>query len=406
MISFKRTEKASKIIATYDHSQPLAGYLKDYFRLHPNMGSTDRKICTALVYAYYRLGKSLQKESLETQITVALFLCGGNYSYLLSDLAPRLAQHITKSLSEKLAIIQTFYPAFKPTAIFPFSDLLSAGIDRKVFTESLLMQPNLFIRLKKGCEELVKDALNKASIDFVEIDSHCLALANGTKLDNFLADIHPRPFEIQDYASQQTKAYFRPKKQQDTWWDCCAGSGGKSLLLHDEMPGINLSASDSRASSLRNLAARFNTNGIAAYQSKVLDLTRTDLKILLADKQFDGILLDAPCSGSGSLIRTPEASTHCTSAQIAGYQQLQKIIATAVLPYLKPKSPLIYITCSVFEAENEEVVKYLTQTHAMQVECMEIIPGYTKKADTLFVARLNKPFKHRQASKLHAPATN
>jgi len=65
-------------------------------------------------------------------------------------------------------------------------------------------------------------------------------------------------------------------------------------------------------------------------------------------------------------------------------------IAANVIKYLKKGKPLIYITCSVFREENEEVINWLQKNHGMQLEGSEIIKGYENKADTMFVARLIK----------------
>ncbi|MNV81298.1 16S rRNA methyltransferase B [compost metagenome] len=76
--------------------------------------------------------------------------------------------------------------------------------------------------------------------------------------------------------------------------------------------------------------------------------------------------------------------------KISNYTRLQKAIAGNVVQYLKPEKPLIYITCSVFRQENEEIVSYLTETFSLKLEKMEVIKGYKDKADTMFVARLIK----------------
>jgi 16S rRNA (cytosine967-C5)-methyltransferase len=70
--------------------------------------------------------------------------------------------------------------------------------------------------------------------------------------------------------------------------------------------------------------------------------------------------------------------------------KLQKGIAANIIKYLKKDKPLIYMTCSVFKAENEAVVKYLTDKFDLKLERMELIRGYNNKADSMFVARLIK----------------
>ena len=104
--------------------------------------------------------------------------------------------------------------------------------------------------------------------------------------------------------------------------------------------------------------------------------------------QFDGIILDAPCSGSGTWGRTPEMISQFEDYKIKGFQNLQKSIASNVIKYLKPGKPLIYITCSVFKEENEQVVDHLISEFKMKLESKEVLKGYEQKADTMFVARL------------------
>ena len=155
-------------------------------------------------------------------------------------------------------------------------------------------------------------------------------------------------------------------------------------------PKVQLLVSDVRENSLNNLDERFQEAGISKYQKKVLDLL-VDNEQHLHHYEFDGIILDAPCSGSGTWGRTPEMLYHFNEEKIKHFTGLQKTIATNVLKYLKSGQPLIYITCSVFAAENEAVVDYLEKTCGLQLEAMELIRGYHEKADTMFVARLRKP---------------
>ena len=77
---------------------------------------------------------------------------------------------------------------------------------------------------------------------------------------------------MQDHSSQQTAQFFKPQKWEH-WWDACAASGGKSLLLHELEPDIKLVVSDIRESILANLDERFEQAGIRKYQKKLVDLT-------------------------------------------------------------------------------------------------------------------------------------
>src|SRR5690606_20322966 len=141
--------------------------------------------------------------------------------------------------------------------------------------------------------ENVLTALDGAQVDYRIVDTLTIALPNGTALDR-VGGINGY-YEVQDYASQQTGLDFEATAGE-RWWDACAGAGGKSLLLLDQSPGVNLMVSDTRRSILRNLDERFERAGIKSYRQKVVDLTK-DSAGVMGDEQFDGIILDAPCSG-------------------------------------------------------------------------------------------------------------
>jgi len=112
---------------------------------------------------------------------------------------------------------------------------------------------------------------------------------------------------------------------------------------------------------------------------------------VLHDDAFDGIILDAPCSGSGTWGRTPEMISQFDPHKIDFFQKLQQNIARNVVKYLKPGKPLIYITCSAFKAENEDVVDFIVKELRLKLEKQTVLEGYKNKADTMFVARLIGP---------------
>ncbi|MCO4293955.1 RsmB/NOP family class I SAM-dependent RNA methyltransferase [Solitalea sp. MAHUQ-68] len=379
---------AASIIEEYNFEMPLSRFLANYFRKNKQMGSKDRKMASDLVYSFFRLGKSLQKQSVEECLLVAQFLCRSSFSPLLDQLQPVFNQQIELPLDEKFTYLKTLYPAFNPSLLFPFSNELSDGVDKEAFVLSQLNQPKLFIRVRKGENERVKLKLREFEIPFEELSSTCFAFKNTTKLDHLFEGDIPRPFEIQDYSSQLTGAYFKPA-QWEQWWDCCAASGGKSLMLYEQEPGIKLLVSDIRESILDNLDERFKAAGIKGYHRKELDLTK-NLEPFLPGREFDGIILDAPCSGSGTWGRTPEMVSNFEEGKIDWFSSLQKRIAANIVKWLKPGKPLIYITCSAFKKENEEVVQFISSELGFEIERSQLLKGYENFADTMFVARLIK----------------
>lgn len=374
-----------RLLDEYPGDEALHRFLPAFFRRNKQMGSTDRRIAGRLLYNYFRIGRALPDESPENRLGVAEFLCNQNENSFLSHFKPDFARQIGLPLDEKLKVLEAEFPAFKLKDVFPFTAHLSKGVEQNAFLKSHFTQPDLFIRVWPGYEAQVKQRLAKNEIVFREEWEGCLALPNGTKLDALFTD--KKPFEIQDRSSQLTGRYFKPNRWEH-WWDACAASGGKSLMLHSIEPELKFVVSDMRENILANLDERFRAAGIKGYQKKLLDLTESP-KPFLHDYSFDGIILDAPCTGSGTWGRTPELISRFNPVQIAHYQYLQKSIAQNVVPYLKPGKPLIYITCSVFKAENEDVVDFLCAETGLKIESAEIIKGYQHKADSMFVARLS-----------------
>lgn len=350
------------------------------------MGSSDRRWASRYIYSFFRLGMALFSTDRNTRLAVADFLCNQSPSLVITAYLPDLAEKTGLSVPEKLALVQSAYPDFQLSDVFSCHESLSESIDKPAFFQSFFTQPDLFIRVSNVQVNQIEEVLNNAAVPFEKIAEHTIAVANGTKLDQVLEG---QPFyQVQDLSSQQTGAFFQPQ-QWDKWWDCCAASGGKSLLLHDLEPKVELLVSDVRENSLSNLDERFRAAGLKKYQKKVLDLLQNNDQDL-HHYEFDGIILDAPCSGSGTWGRTPEMLYYFEQHKIGYFSKLQQTIASNVVKYLKEDKPLIYITCSVFKQENEEVITYLLENLPLKLEKMELIKGYGHKADTMFVARLIK----------------
>ena len=373
-----------RLLEEYPAETPLSKFLPGFYRQNKQMGSTDRKVASRLIYNYFRLGAALPELPSEDRLIVAEFLCNSQVNSFLQHFKPEWAACVGFTLDEKLALVKTAYKDFKLADVFPWSNQISEGIDKEAFLKSFFVQPDLFIHVHNGYDHLVKAELNKAEVAFKDEGNGCFALPNGTRLETIFPTQHW--FEVQDYSSQQTANFFKPNKW-DQWWDACAASGGKSLLLHEMEPDIKLVVSDIRESILANLDERFQQAGLRKYQKKLLDLTQNPDQEM-HDYAFDGIILDAPCSGSGTWGRTPEMIAQFHPSKIEFFQRLQKSIAQNVARLLKPGKPLIYITCSAFKSENEDVVNFLVKELGLKLEEQAVLTGYENKADTMFVARL------------------
>jgi len=370
-------QSAVAILQLYDGAIPFASWLKNYFKQNKKFGSKDRKAISDLCFCFYRLGHAFSESSVEEKILVGQFLCHTN-SRFVTELKPEWQPYLTQTIPEKLKILN----AGEDFAIFPFAQELSPEIEKGSFNVSHLAQPDLFLRIRRGKQETVIKKLNAGAISF-SIENDCVRLANTSKVDDILE--LDKDAVVQDKSSQQV---LEPLKQNwnmgsFTAWDCCAASGGKTILLHDLYPKALLTVSDIRESILHNLRSRFRRAGIQQYQSFVADVSAPSFQ---SNKKYDVIICDAPCSGSGTWGRTPEQLHFFKQDKISHYADLQKRIAINASKSLKKDGMFVYITCSVFKKENEEVVLYLSNHTSLQLKSQQYFKGYKEKADTLFVA--------------------
>jgi 16S rRNA (cytosine967-C5)-methyltransferase len=248
------------------------------------------------------------------------------------------------------------------------------------------VQPDLFIRVRPGYERAGRQKLENARLLFDFVSPNCVAIPNATKAEAVLQ--LDREAVIQDYSSQRIREFFPITNEPIRVWDCCAASGGKSILLHDVNPAASLLVSDIRETIIHNLRSRFKTAGIQHYRSQVIDLALP--AGLQMQEQFDLVMADVPCSGSGTWGRTPEHLAFFTSEQLEHYSKLQKVILTNIVPAIRPGGHLLYITCSVYEKENEEAVNFVIENFGLSILRKETLIGYNRKADTLFAALLRK----------------
>jgi 16S rRNA (cytosine967-C5)-methyltransferase len=157
-------------------------------------------------------------------------------------------------------------------------------------------------------------------------------------------------------------------------------------LALDRVKNIELTVSDIRSSVLANLNKRLAKAGWKNYTQLEVDLTKTTPHL----PQQQLIICDAPCSGSGTWGRTPENIRFFTEEHIRHYTERQRAILAHILPLLQAGGYLLYITCSVFREENEEMVAWLLQEGGMELVKQEVIQGYRQQADTMFGALLRK----------------
>jgi 16S rRNA (cytosine967-C5)-methyltransferase len=379
---------AKNLIELYKGEMPLAIYLKNYFSQNKKHGSTDRKQIAHWCYCYYRLGNALQQIAIEERMPIAYYLCNhqpGNYTFLFNE---SYLNNWSENVEERIQFIQQQQSNFSVEKIFESIDNIALQIDKTAFVKNYLQQPNLFLRIRPSYDKAVKEKLKSSSINFEELNNNCLSLQNGSNVEN--AIILNKEAVVQDYNSQQIASLIKLVKtnfqQPISVWDCCAASGGKSILAIDTLKNINLTVSDIRASIIANLKARFAIAGIKKYEAFVADISQP---IELKNK-FNFIICDAPCTGSGTWARTPEELFYFKQTSIQKFALLQQQIAINAIQYLQDKGYFLYITCSVFTQENDEIVDIILQQKNIELVEKKYFVGYNKNADTMFAALFYK----------------
>ncbi len=383
-----RLTQVKEVVKSFNQTKTsLSEHLTKYYRANPKLGGRDRKQLADLVYAYYRSYFALSSLEFEVHIALASFL---------SELDSKIITEICNFAqidSDKLSvayILETW--KIDLLKAFPHYDLLG-DIDKDAFVLDSFKSRTTWIRIRRGNETSVLDEFAKNNV-YVERDLELINAYNVKgkfKADTMNSYINGM-FEIQDRSSQATLNFFPNIAADDKWWDVCAGSGGKSLMLQDAYRNVKLYVTDVRETILQNLSKRFSKIGLTKYARAVVDVSQPNP---LSDqgsfpKMVDGIILDVPCSGSGTWSRTPELLQTVDRKQIEEYALTQYKIARNTLQYLKTNGVALYITCSVYQIENELIVQKLAESSELIIDQMSYVTGVGHNADTLFIARLIK----------------
>jgi 16S rRNA (cytosine967-C5)-methyltransferase len=164
---------------------------------------------------------------------------------------------------------------------------------------------------------------------------------------------------IQDEASQLVPLLLGVRAGERVL-DLCAAPGGKTAALARAAGGAgSVIAADLHAHRVRAMNEQFKRLRLGNVRTMQLDATST----LPFGEEFDAILMDAPCSGTGTLARHPEIRWRLKFEQLAELHALQVKICSSAVRTLKPGGRLVYSTCSLEKEENEAVVAELLQAH-------------------------------------------
>jgi 16S rRNA (cytosine967-C5)-methyltransferase len=168
--------------------------------------------------------------------------------------------------------------------------------------------------------------------------------------------------EVQDEGSQLLGLLLAPKRGEMVA-DFCAGAGGKTLLLGALMRSQGrLYAFDVSEKRLANLKPRLARSGLSNVHPVRIESER-DSKVKRLAGKLDRVLVDAPCSGLGTLRRNPDLKWRQTPEAVARLAETQASILAAAASLLKPGGRLVYATCSLLKEENDDVVDAFLAAH-------------------------------------------
>jgi len=210
---------------------------------------------------------------------------------------------------------------------------------------------------RQSMEELIRDGFDVKATDFSPdgiIILHSAVPLRETKL------FQSGCIQVQDEASQLI-AYLAAPKPGDTVLDICAGSGIKTTHIAAIMKNRgHIVAVDINKVKIASLKENVKKQGISIVEAKVGDVT---IPIDSSHESYDIVLIDAPCSGVGTLRRNPEIKWHSSDAAVRKLLVLQKAVLNNAAQYVKKGGRLVYSTCSILPEENEQMIRDFITRH-------------------------------------------
>jgi 16S rRNA (cytosine967-C5)-methyltransferase len=246
-------------------------------------------------------------------------------------------------------------------------------------TNRLKIKPvELSIKLaKQGFENVLVDKVP----DAIMLKSRQNIFQSALFLDGF--------FEVQDAGSQLIVPMLEVKPGMRVV-DACAGNGGKSLHIAAQMQNKGkIIAMDTRDDRLKTLRARSTRAGVDIIETKIIENSKSVKRLA---ETADRLLLDVPCSGTGSIRRNPELKWRIDPAKIAKLKQTQREILFNYSQVVKPGGILVYSTCSILPEENNEQVDGFINKTKGRFELLKeqsISPAKTG-FDGFYIAQLRK----------------
>ena len=320
---------AEKIIRTANREHPADGVLRVELKGQTGLWPEERARVSRAVFAYYRWRGWLNEgKPIREQVECAL------------ELADRYASEPGSFADVELiarAVPDWLSTVMKVTASW---------------VRALQSEPRLWLRARRGQGRALAAKLGDCRMFGEGFLADALEYRGRSDLFR-TREFHAGEFEVQDLSSQAVGLICAPRPGE-TWWDACAGEGGKMLHFSDLMANKGLIWASDRAgwrlATLKRRAARagvFNYRAVAWEGGSRLP-TKT---------KFDGVLVDAPCSGIGTWHRNPHARWTTTAEDVKELSEVQQAIVLHAAAGVKPGGKLVYAACTLAESETKGVVE-------------------------------------------------
>jgi 16S rRNA (cytosine967-C5)-methyltransferase len=345
--------------------------LSRYFRDHPRLGGRDRGLIAEAVYAFLR-NKSVLTNFAETgsgALMRRIALLGLAETVEIDDIAG-ISDDEAAWLKHTASIDRTKMPlamrANMPQWLFDIMTARLGEAEAMAMSEAMNAQAPLDLRVNtiKANRDAVAAELALAPILTTPTPFSPLGLRIVRKpaLQN-LPLFKNGAIEVQDEGSQLL-AHIVGAKRGEMVVDFCAGAGGKTLALGATMRNTGrLYAFDVSEKRLAKLKPRLARSGLSNVHP-VLIAHENDAKIKRLVGKIDRVLIDAPCSGLGTLRRNPDMKWRQTAETIVEMQAKQEAILASAARLVKPGGRVVYGTCSFMDEENEHIVNAFLEKNA------------------------------------------
>ena len=339
-----------QLLESYDERQlPLDLIVHDYFRSHKALGAKDRSEIASTLFPLMRwlgLVDHLSEKPLTWEKRVETFE-NLNFYKLSSDLPLHTRVSFPKELFDQ---IEQSHGLEKAT------DLCLISNDEAPLTIRVNPMKTTREEMLKRWEGVFEIAPCPHSPLGIVFENRC----NLFQLEEFKAGL----FEMQDEGSQLLADLIQAKPG-DLVLDFCAGSGGKTLAFGPKMQNKGqIYLHDIRPHTLLEAKKRLKRSGIQNAQT----VLAKDERLKKLKKRMNWVLVDAPCTGTGTLRRNPDLKWKYSDEVLNRLLGQQRTIFEQALSYLHPEGKIVFATCSILNSENESQMEHFCKTYNLKVE--------------------------------------